>query len=502
MISKTDYITYLKHPAWLWLRKNQPDFLDAPDENSQAIINEGREFEKLAEQIFSEAIHLDGKNYADMQEWADETKALLEQDVETILQAAFLYDGFLCIADAITKDGDSYILTEIKATTSPDKEHICDLAFQKTVIEWSGFPVKTAQVLHANKDYLRNGDINLEEITEITDVTEKVNKEILDTSEKMRAAATTAELEAMPSDSLRYVGLGAASEYRKIFSKLHPELPPYSIYDLASNKGAGTDKLLGQLEDDGVQLIVDIPDSIKLQKHQQDQVRVTKLDEIIINKEAIENFLAGIEFPAYFLDYESINHIFPPFDNTFPYQQVVFQYSLHIMQEDGTLTHTEYLHDTNTNPAENMIEHLQKDIGGEGSIIVWNKTFECSRHKEYAKLYPAHAPFFEDLNERTVDLADIFSQRLYLDKALKGKYSIKKVLPLLCPELSYKELGIQEGSTASRSWREAIVDDTRPDKDKILADLREYCGMDTYAMVAIYEKLKGMTMNLSVLDEV
>jgi hypothetical protein len=222
-------------------------------------------------------------------------------------------------------------------------------------------------------------------------------------------------------------------------------------------------------------------------------VRVTKLDEVIIDKEAIRSFLGDIEFPAYFLDYESINHIFPPFDNTFPYQQVVFQYSLHTMAEDGTLTHTEYLHDTNTNPAENIIAHLQRDIGSIGSIIVWNKTFECSRHKEYAKLYPAHAPFFEDLNERTVDLADIFSQRLYLDKHLKGKYSIKKVLPLLCPELSYAELGIKEGATASRSWREAIVDGMRPDKDQILADLREYCGLDTYAMVAIYEKLRKLS---------
>ncbi|OYW86485.1 hypothetical protein B7Z17_00310 [Candidatus Saccharibacteria bacterium 32-49-10] len=232
-----------------------------------------------------------------------------------------------------------------------------------------------------------------------------------------------------------------------------------------------------------------MPDSTKLQKHQQDQVRATKLDEIIVDKEAIKTFLDDIEFPIYFLDYESINHIFPPFNNTFPYQQVVFQYSLHIMEEDGTLTHKECLHDTNTNPAENIIKHLQDDIKGTGSVIVWNKTFECTRHKEYAKQYPAHATFFEDLNNRVIDLEDPFKQRLYLDKRLKGKSSIKKVLPLLCPELSYKSLGIQEGSTASRSWREAIVDGTRPDKEKVLADLREYCGLDTYAMVAIHEKL-------------
>ena len=105
MISKTDYITYLKHPAWLWLRKHNPDFLPTPDDNSQAIIDEGREFEKLAEQVFPDAIHLDRNDYADMQEWADETKALLAQDVDTILQAAFVYGGFLCIADVSRKTG-------------------------------------------------------------------------------------------------------------------------------------------------------------------------------------------------------------------------------------------------------------------------------------------------------------------------------------------------------------------------------------------------------------
>jgi len=495
MISKTDYITYLKHPAWLWLRKHSPEVLPMPDDNTQAIIEEGREFEKLTERIFPNAIHLNRGDYTDTQEWANETKALLDREVDTILQAAFIYDGFLCIADAITKDGDAYTLTEIKATTSPDKEHICDLAFQKTVIEWSGFPIRTAQVLHANKEYLRSGDIKLEDITAFTDVSDKVNKETLSTPDRMREAVKVAESDTMPSDSLRYAGLGAAGEYRKIFHKLHPDIPEYSVYDLASNRGAGTDKLIGQLEDEEIELIVDIPNSIKLQKHQQDQVKVTRLDEVIVNKEAIQDFLGEIEFPAYFLDYESINHIFPPFDHTFPYQQVVFQYSLHALGEGGNILHTEYLHETNTNPAKDIIKHLQDDIGHKGSIIVWNKTFECSRHKEYAMLYPEHADFFEDLNERTIDLADIFSKRYYLDKRLKGRFSIKKVLPLLCPELSYKTLGIQEGSTASRSWREAVVDGTRPDKDQILADLREYCGLDTYAMVAIYRKLSDMLKN-------
>lgn len=505
ILSKSDYITFLKHPAWLWIKKHDPEILPPLDENTQAIIAEGRLFEKNAEQIFQNAIHLDRDNFADMTEWTNETKRLIDQKVETILQAAFIYDDYLCIADAITLTADGYVLTEIKATTSPDKEHICDIAFQKAVIEYNGIPIARSRVLHANKDYIRHGDINLDELVIFSDVTDKVNKEIIETTAKMREAVSVMNQEKVPSDSLRYAGLGAASDWRKIFKKLHPTIEPYSIYDLASCKGRGMDKLIATLEDDDIKRIIDIPDSIKLQTHQQDQVRVTKLGQPIIDAAAVKEFIDNIEFPVYFLDYETINLILPPFDNTWPYQQIVFQHSIHILQADGTLTHEEYLHDTNTNPAPLIIESLERIIGDTGSIIVWNESFEKSRHKDLAKLYSNKASFLENLNERVIDLMRPFDKHMYQDMKFKGSASIKKVLPVLCPELSYKTLGIQEGGTASRSWREAIVDEKRDDKDKILADLREYCGLDTYAMVAIYRKLleisdRTETENLFILD--
>lgn len=492
MISKSDYITFLKHPAWLWLKKNNPNFLPKPDENTQLIIDEGRLFESSAEKVFEGAIHLDRSDYADIKEWATETKHLIDQGVDTILQAAFVHDDYLCIADALSSTEDGYVLTEIKATTSPDKEHICDLSFQKAVIENSGIPISKCQVLHANKDYIRYGEIKLDELVRITDVTEKVSKEMPNTTEQMNEAIKTMSLEEMPSDSLRYAGLGAAGEWRDIYRKLHPNIPEYSIYDLASNKGRGMDKLIGELEDADISFIVDIPETTKLQKHQKDQVEVTRLGQPLIDRDGIRKFLDDVEFPIYFLDYESINRILPPFENTWPYQQVVFQHSIHIMQADGTLTHEEYLHDTDTNPAPPLIESLENTIGDKGTIIVWHQSFEATRHKELAKLYPDKAVFLNGLNERILDLEKPFCDRLYQDMHLKGRSTIKKVLPLLCPDLSYKTLGIQEGGTASRSWYEAIIDESRDDKASVLANLTEYCGLDTYAMVALYNELRKL----------
>ncbi len=480
---------FLKHPAWLWLKKHNPDFLPEMDDNTQAMVDEGRLFENRAERIFADAIPLNRDDYASITEWANETKQLIDQGVETILQAAFVYNEYLCIADVITLTSEGYELIEIKATTSPDKEHICDLAFQKAVIEYNGIPIIRSKVLHANKDYIRHGDIKIDKLAMFTDVTNKVNKEVLEATIKMRDAVTAMNQEEMPSDSLRFVGLGAAKDWRPIFRKLHPNIEPYSIYDLASCKGRGMDKLIATLEDDGIELIKDIPDSTKLQAHQKDQVNVTKLGQPVIDKAALKAFMDDFEFPIYFLDYESINRIFPPFDNTWPYQQVVFQHSIYILQEEGTLTHEEYLHETNTNPAPQVIESLESIIGGKGSIVVWNETFEKSRHNDYAKLYPNKAAFFEKLNDRVIDLMKPFDKRMYQDMRFKGSASIKSVLPVICPELSYKVLGIQEGGTASRSWREAIIDETRDDKEKVLSDLAEYCKLDTLAMVEIYKKL-------------
>ncbi len=97
----------------------------------------------------------------------------------------------------------------------------------------------------------------------------------------------------------------------------------------------------------------------------------------------------------------------------------------------------------------------------------------------------------EAINDRVVDLMIPFKNKWYDDPRCNGSASIKQVLPVVVPKLSYKELGIQEGGSAQRLWMEAILDGTRDDqKDQILNDLIEYCKLDTLAMVEIHRKLR------------
>ena len=140
-----------------------------------------------------------------------------------------------------------------------------------------------------------------------------------------------------------------------------------------------------------------------------------------------------------------------------------------------------------------MLKRLKEDIGPVGSVIVWYKSFEMKRNEEMAEMFPEFAEFLEGVNGRVVDLMEPFSNGLFVDKDFLGSASIKKVLPVLVPELSYKELGIQEGASAQRLWMEEVLKgDSSIDKEKLFSDLVKYCTLDTLAMVKIWSVLENL----------
>ena len=215
-------------------------------------------------------------------------------------------------------------------------------------------------------------------------------------------------------------------------------------------------------------------------------------EEKFVDHEAIRGELKGLHYPLYFLDYETYSSPIPMFDGTKPWQQVPFQYSLYIRKsKDATLAHKEFIATENKNPIADLAQQLEKDIGDTGSVVVWNATFEATRNKEIAKAYPDYASCMESVNARMFDLMVIFRKKLYTQHKFHRSYSIKNILPVLVPELSYKELAIQEGGTASVSWP-ILIDEKTPaaEKDELKKNMLLYCDLDTMAMVRILENLE------------
>jgi hypothetical protein len=489
-LSKSDYTTYLKHPAWLWIKKHAKEMLPPIDAATQAIFDTGHDFEQYPEAQFPDAVILGFSDYKEYLSLPERTTQALENGAKTIFQGRFEHEQLTFICDVIDVVGESEVdLYEIKSTASAKPEHNTDLAFQMVVLEKCGFSVRNIAVMHVNNQYVRDGDIEPEKLTATTDVTEAV-KEIRDyTLEKIDEALATMALSDCPDTSPLLANKSYFKEWLEIYRYMK-KTKPGSIYDLCQMDV----KTLASLQDNKIEYLKDIPANFILKPKQSLQVQSAKQGGPGYDTEKIKQFLDTFKFPLYFFDYETSGGLVPPFDGMRPYQQLPFQYSLHILDSpDAELRHEEYLHTENSNPAEPLSKTLKSQIGEKGTILAWNMSFEKSCNTMLGELVPEYAYFYEKLNDRIVDLMLPFSSNWYVDSEFKGSASIKAVLPVLAPELSYKSLNVQEGQSASRIWTETFLSDkNEADKPQILSDLREYCEMDTYAMVKIYQVLTGI----------
>lgn len=489
-LSKSEYMMFLKQPAWLWLKKHDKAKLPEIDLETQAMFDNGHLFESYAEQLFPGAVKIgfsfEENNYMTMPR---RTNIALDSGVKTIFQGRIEAASVTCIFDVLDRvAGNVFDLYEIKSSTSVKIDHEHDLSFQVVVLEQAGITIRNVGVIHVNNKYVRNGAIDIKAITKRTDVTEAVSLLLDETKFNIQKALQTIQSNIPPGMSPRFVRLGPIDEWLNIYKSLYKDLNPHSIYHLGSIKP----QLIGELEDLGVKHIKDIPDHVKLSEKQRRQVHVTKTNQRIIDKTKIFEFVDNLKYPLYFLDYETLSNVIPSFDGIRPYQQVPFQYSLHILEHPGApLQHKEYLHTENTHPGIPLLQRLREDICDKGTVLVWYEKFEKNRNKELGDMFPEYAEFMQGVNNRVIDLMIPFSEGWFVDKDFYGSASIKKVLPVLVSELSYKELNIQEGASAQRIWMETILDGKNADtKEQIMEDLRAYCKLDTLAMVQLFKVLQ------------
>jgi hypothetical protein len=270
----------------------------------------------------------------------------------------------------------------------------------------------------------------------------------------------------------------------------HPNLPSYSIYELPRMRA----NKLKDLRDTGILAVENIPPAFPLSDNQKNHAAVMMSRQPAIHLEEIEASLDSLVYPLYFLDYETFNPAVPWYDGYSPYQQMVFQYSLHVFDHpDSAAVHYKYLAVEDEDPAPGLLAHLVSRIGDQGSIIVWNKPFEASRNREMARMYFQYSSWLEGINDRMYDLMEIFSKGSYVHPDFHGSASIKNVLPVVVPDLSYEGLPIPAGDAAMMAWISIMKGELSQEEfDQTCQDLLHYCELDTLAMVEIWKALERM----------
>ena len=465
ILTKTDFIQYLNCPKSLWLLKNAPDEYPFGEFSVflQKLTREGYEVERYVRQFFENA----------------SGRAV---DFQRVFETE---DGLFARADAIEAVGGATALYEIKSSTSIKTDaahnHIKDACFQVICAERAGQKIDTVSLVHLNGDYERAGEIVPDELLVFEDVSERVRaieSEIADEMDRALAMLREIEIDRAGCSCLEK----SRGHHCDTFALFNPDVPKPSIYSLPRLSPKKRAALLA----DGILDLLAIPDDYALTPNQTGVVQSAKSGAPIANIEAIREFLAGLRFPLYFLDYETFASAVPLLDRARPHRQFPVQYSLHVLHEDGRLDHHEFLERTARLP-DRLVAQLRTDIGDEGSIVSWHASMEKTQNKEMARLFPDYAEFLNDLNERMADLERVFITD-YVDARFDGSSSIKKVLPVICPALSYEGLGVQDGASAMDAWLK-MVSAEGAERDRMAGELLEYCKLDTFAMVEIYKFL-------------
>lgn len=377
----------------------------------------------------------------------------------------------------------------MKNSTEAKEIHLDDVAFQKMAFKEAGYAIGKTYLIHINNAYVRKGELEIKKLFKIEDISQDVIMLEKAIAEQAESALDTLKIKEEPDVRILKQ---CSRPYECAFTNYcHRDMPANSIYSIA---GGLSEAKLNKLLDEGVLEIKDIPERIIASTAGLRHYYAVKTRQVHVEKENIKRELENLNYPLYFLDYETNAPPIPMFDGYRPYQRMIFQYSLHVKESGNSkLKHFEYLARDFEDPSPKLAESLAKIIGSQGSVIAWNKTFEKGCNKEMGERYPKYAKFFESVNNRMYDLMDSFKKGYYVHHDFQGSASLKKVLPVLVQDLSYKKLNIQEGSTASNTWLEMIDPNmSKENKDKIYKDLLDYCQLDTLAMVEILEKLEKL----------
>jgi hypothetical protein len=484
-LSKSTYLRGTQCQKSLYLHWHQQELRDPVSPMQQAIFSQGTDVGKLARKLFpggvDAGIHVPD-NYSKSIEM---TSQLISEGADVIYEAGFSLNGLHCFVDILVRDGNGWKAFEVKSSTNLKPVNLLDAAFQYHVMTSTGLKVNEISLVILNSSYKRTGEINIASLFKTEPVTEQVLK--LQPRIRNDIAEFQATLDGINVPAVD-IGPHCFDPYDCDFhSHCWKHVPEYSIFDISRLSG---DKKW-ELYRKGIMKFEDIPPGFRLNDAQWQQVQAELKNETHIDRDAISKFVKSLHYPLYFLDFESFQPAVPLFEHSRPYQQIVFQYSLHLQESPTSeLHHISFLAEADgTDPRVPFIGSLIRDIGTSGDIIVFNRSFEASRLNEIAASFPEYNIAVKNIVNRIKDMMLLFQQRLFYVPEMRGSYSIKQVLPALVPGFGYDNLPIADGGSASMAFTSLIGETDLFKIMEIRQNLLEYCKLDTLAMVEILRVL-------------
>jgi hypothetical protein len=491
-LSKSKILAFRQCPKRLWLEIHKPELRD--DSGSEAVFAIGHQVGEIARRIYDpegNGVTIDIEELGHGKALA-QSAVLLAEGKGPVFEAGVTIDGALAYADVMLPDLTdgtlAWKMIEVKSTGSVKDYQRDDIAVQAHIATRMGIRLSSISLAHIDSSFIYPGDGDYRGLLKETDLTAETLSRSTEVREWIAGAqAVTALTEEPEVETGPQCGTPFTCGFCDYCNR-DQVVPAQTQYPLTSLPNFRKHELMEELGIDDLRMVPDEYLS-DIQAHIKEH---TVAGSVFFDAEGAAADLAPYGFPAYFLDFETIRFRVPIWKGTTPVLQIPFQFSLHTLDANGSLQHHGFLDLSGDDPLCAFVQSLIGLCGKHGPVYVYNAAFECGRMRELAERFPDLAPALEAIIARIVDLLPIARSRYY-HPSQHGSWSLKAVLPAAIPDLSYDDLdGVQDGNMAGVAFMEAIDPSTTAERKKELENqLVEYCKLDTFAMVRLWEKFSG-----------
>ncbi len=488
-LSKSRFTAGLECLKRLYLESYHPELADPVDASLQARFDSGNEVGELARQAFPGGT-LIAEEYFEHTQAVETTKALLaESPVPPLYEAAFISGGIRARVDILRQSGgNAFDLVELKSTTSAKDEHLPDVAIQLHVLGEAGIDVDRAYLMHVNNRYVYQGGPH--DLTELFS-----QKDLTDDAKLFVRENVPGELVRMWEVLQRHtapdieVGDHCFKPYRcPFFGHCHQGESEHPVRQLPRLRASAR----AALAEKGIQDIGSIPSGFAGLNATQQRVRDCVVSGLPFVAPELAGALAALAYPVSFMDFETFSPAIPRFVGTRPYQAIPFQWSLHVRDADGRMSHHAFLNEDAADPRERFVVSLLEAAPERGSIVVYSG-YEQRMLRELAQALPQYETSLMALCGRLFDLLPVVRANYYHPQ-FHGSFSLKSVTPALVPSLDYADLDIREGDLASNAYARMVSGAaSESDWAKTRQDLLDYCERDTEALLGILDALQAET---------
>lgn len=486
-LSKTSLLKGMQCGKALYLYKNNYKERDPVSRSLQAKFDRGHSVGKLAQSLFPGGKDCTPPSVFQYDQSIAATKALTMAQFPVIYEAAFKHEGVMVALDILCfRDGKWYGY-EVKSSVRTSKTYLQDAAIQYQIITKSGLQLEDIFLVHLNGQYIRDGELDLNQLFQIVSVKE----EVLEQQAEIEAAILAAR-DVLAANSAPEIAIGTHcyKPYACDFlGKCWNGLEKNPILQLA---GSSLQERIEWLMS-GIRKIEDIPVEALSKTRTNAQFQVHKTQTPYVDLEAMKGFFSQIDYPLYFFDIEAYQPAVPIFDHTTPFQPIPFLFSIHYVKskEEDVLADV-YIAAPDGDNREAFLKAFLEATKEPGQIVVFNTLLEKGILYQLGKLFPSYAGAIKERVLRMVDLETPFKKDWFYHPGMLGGYSMKNILPALVPELSYNNLNIRDGADAMLIYQQLVEEKDDVKKEAQLADLKAYCQMDTLGLYKVYLYLESL----------